>query len=883
MRAPDNHYSICLNMIVKDESHVIEKTLRNIVQHIPISYYVICDTGSKDDTISIIRETMKTLNVEGEVLEHEWKNFEYNRNLALRSAKGKADYAFIFDADDYIHGRVGSVKLPQKLDSAGYNFKFYSPGCAYVRPLLVRLNEPWEFEGVVHECLSHPHNPQMITIEGDYTVESGRSGSRNKDPRKYEKDAILLENAYNDPSTKKGLLPRYAFYCGQSWMDDGKLQKGVDWYKKCVFELPNWSEEKYYSCYRIGQSLTRLGKQEEAVFYFVLASDFSSDRLEAITEAAKIYYSKGKHNVGYLLLSSYIDKIQTANDVPANSLFAPQNVYKYDALLTLAIGSYYASKYETMKQCVLEMYNRCANEFCIQFAEALLQGSEFYFSKMKISEASEARQLFAHVKQVLQQHSKVRGVEVTHAIREKFDKHLLECLKQCHGKPNGTHELLFQSNRRPKVIATITTCRRLDCFIRTMQSIIDCFDDFDKISKWYVIDDNSSDSDKAKMKELFPFIHLIEKKAGEKGHRRSMNIIHDLLMGSDVDYWVHLEDDWLFLKRDNYITPAIECLESRVGKNLNVKQVLFNKGYGETVGDIITPIGSMFLPEDSSILLHVQNQRVPIPSSSYWAHYSFRPSLCSVSAIRSLGNFDSKNSFFEGDYANKFCDHGYRSAYFNDITCLHIGKLSGIRGQMSREANAYELNDVNQFSYSQKEPSESHLNDKGNKQPEEIRVKSNNIEIITTEPLVFDESRIFDSRTFTEANSHFDQFSMKTEYKSMDEEQFIKIAGPNRSPFADKPLPPKVKLLDVLPVNTLYEEHGEFVFVEGWDIVGYDAEYVEGRDVNIMKHHARQTPHCLAFNTLGFTKHTVAGLTRSPYFGTGDGVYIKKTALTEYE
>jgi len=334
-----------------------------------------------------------------------------------------------------------------------------------------------------------------------------------------------------------------------------------------------------------------------------------------------------------------------------------------------------------------------------------------------------------------------------------------------------------------------------------------------------------------------------------------------------------LEDDWLFLKRGNYVTPAIECLESRVGKNLNVKQVLFNKGYGETTGDVITPIGSMFLPEDSSILLHVQNQRVPIPSSSYWAHYSFRPSVCSVSAIRSLGNFDSKNSFFEGDYANRFCDHGYRSAYFNDITCLHIGKLSGIRGEKSAEQNAYELNNVSQFTY---------VSPQVNK-PEEIKVKSNNVELITTEPLVFDESRIFDSRNFAEANSHFDQFSLKTEYKTMDQEEFIKIAGPNHSPFANKPLPPKVKLLDILPVNTLFEEKDDFIFVEGWDIVGYDAEFVEGRDVNIFKHHARQTSHCLAFNTLGFTKHTVAGLTRSPYFGNGDGVYIKKSALTEYD
>lgn len=837
-------------MIVKDEAHIIEKTLRNIVQHIPISTYVICDTGSNDNTIQIIKKVMDEQDINGEILQHEWKNFEHNRNLALQAARGKAEYAFIFDADDYINCRRGCITLPHKLEAPGYNFKFYSPGCAYVRPLLIKLIEPWEFEGVVHECLSHPHSPNLITIDGDYTIESGRIGNRNKDPHKYEKDALLLENAYNDNTTKKRLLSRYAFYCGQSWVDAGKLEKGIEWYKKCVFELANWTEEKYYSCYRIGQCLTCLGKPEEAVFYYLLASDFSIERLEAIVEAAKIYYSKGKHRVGYLLLRNYSDEILSAIDVPYNSLFAPQDIYKYEALVTLAIGSYYYLDTEMMTKCVIEMYNRCAKEFNLSFAEALLQGSEFYFAKMRVKEIQQARQLFSNVKLVLKRHAEIRDIEITHHIREKFDVALLSCLTSACDVPTETITSLSCDIKYPKVIATTTTCRRLDCFIKTMKSVIDCFMDFNRISSWYVIDDNSCESDKAKMKELFPFINLIEKTEDQKGHRKSMNIIHDILMRSDVDYWLHLEDDWLFLKRDNYVIPAIECLESRVGKSLNVKQILFNKGYGETVGDIITPIGSVFLPEDNSILLHVQNQGVSIPSCSYWAHYSFRPSICSVSAIRSLGNFDSNNVFFEGDYATKYCEHGYRSAYFNDITCIHIGKLSGVRGIASNKLNAYEINNVCQFAAKKTEQDKYQFDTQENKS----LVLENTIDPI---------------------NFAYEHLSSYSEYTLTDQKNCIVTTYPSNGT-------PIVKLSDILPENVLFDEHDELIFVEGWDIVGHDAEFIRCRDVNIMRRHARQTPHCLAFNTLGFTKHSLDKLMRSPYFGTGDGIYIKKSALKEY-
>jgi hypothetical protein len=58
-----------------------------------------------------------------------------------------------------------------------------------------------------------------------------------------------------------------------------------------------------------------------------------------------------------------------------------------------------------------------------------------------------------------------------------------------------------------------------------------------------------------------------------------------------------------------------------------------------------------------------------------------------------LGNYDSSNTFFEKDYAQKWTDRGYRSAFLNRITCRHIGKLIGETGKL----NAYQLNNIGQF------------------------------------------------------------------------------------------------------------------------------------------------------------------------------------------
>ena len=46
--------TICLSMIVKDESHIIHECLESIAPH--IDYWCICDTGSSDNTKEIIKD-----------------------------------------------------------------------------------------------------------------------------------------------------------------------------------------------------------------------------------------------------------------------------------------------------------------------------------------------------------------------------------------------------------------------------------------------------------------------------------------------------------------------------------------------------------------------------------------------------------------------------------------------------------------------------------------------------------------------------------------------------------------------------------------------------------------------------------------------------------
>jgi len=113
-------------MIVKNESHIIVKTLENITSNININYYIISDTGSDDNTIELIKNFMINKKIDGKIIQNEWKDFGHNRTLALDAAYNKTDYLFIFDADDEI---VGDFVLPNNPTNDIYDLKFGKDFC----------------------------------------------------------------------------------------------------------------------------------------------------------------------------------------------------------------------------------------------------------------------------------------------------------------------------------------------------------------------------------------------------------------------------------------------------------------------------------------------------------------------------------------------------------------------------------------------------------------------------------------------------------------------------------------------------------------------------------------------------------------------------------
>ena len=89
--------TICLNMIVKNESRIITRLFDSVLP--VIDTYCICDTGSTDNTPEIIREYFSDKNIPGEIVHKNFVNFGENRTFAAQCAYNMADYLLFLDAD----------------------------------------------------------------------------------------------------------------------------------------------------------------------------------------------------------------------------------------------------------------------------------------------------------------------------------------------------------------------------------------------------------------------------------------------------------------------------------------------------------------------------------------------------------------------------------------------------------------------------------------------------------------------------------------------------------------------------------------------------------------------------------------------------------------
>lgn len=329
--------TVCLCMIVKDESHIIRKTLQNLVDTFTFDYWVICDTGSSDTTKQIIRDFFSEKAITGELYEDPWKDFGTNRSKALELAYNKSDYVIMFDADDAIEGTI-SFPNPMTADLYGLLFSSEGTSSSFPRYVLFNNRKRWRYVGVLHEyseCMEPSSTLELIL--GNYKCYGRTLGNRSKDPHKYQKDAEVLKAAYEEATLKNDpIRTRYAFYCANSYKDCRMYTEAIEWYKR-VLTLDNWAQEKYVACLRIYEMYDALKTPESGIYALTESLKYDKERFECMHLLVSTYLVNGMTEIAFKYYecvrdyyetkypdTSFSQKLFVSHDIP-NFLF-PYNM-----------------------------------------------------------------------------------------------------------------------------------------------------------------------------------------------------------------------------------------------------------------------------------------------------------------------------------------------------------------------------------------------------------------------------------------------------------------------------------------------------------------------------------------------------------------------------
>lgn len=359
--------TLILNMIVKNETRVIERMLRSVAPL--IDYYVICDTGSTDETPNVIRRFFAENypKIQGYVISHPFRNFGHNRTYSFQKCQElfpQGDFVLLMDADMVLWTDpvvFHPEEFKKGLVKNGADVYLLFQGCADFHTKNARIcrnRSGFFYSGVTHEYLESPPASKYMTIEYSdiHILDVGDGGAKTD---KFERDIRLLENGL----TEEPENGRYMFYLGNSYKDSGHFEKAIEQYQKRI-QQGGWIEETWICYYNMGVCHKMLGRKAEAYKCWLDAINILPNRIENLYEIVYDSRISGKNHTAFYFYE--MAKKAMGPHPELDFLFTQTDIYRWKLDFEFSIIAYYIP--EMMKpENRQRIINTCMNLLALPF------------------------------------------------------------------------------------------------------------------------------------------------------------------------------------------------------------------------------------------------------------------------------------------------------------------------------------------------------------------------------------------------------------------------------------------------------------------------------------------------------------------------------------
>lgn len=306
-----------LNFICKNESHVINRMLESVC---PITDLIVAvDTGSTDNTISLIRQYGNEKKIPTYVFERPFDNFSNSRNYALTKLKevvnllnwnSEETWGFWIDCDEIMEIKFFSKDI---LEKDIYYVTIYSENIFNSRQLFFNLSKQVYWVGPIHEYIKSKENNITEDVIKGIQIKYEKAGASWKLnlENKFLSYVAKLKEYVNDGHVEF----RWLFYIGDSYnaaamacRDKEKSRKylilATKYYEEAASGKLDTRDEKYRVYERLAGNKIRLNCSW-AEIHQTLLKTYTIDKrhAEPLSKIIEYYISTKQWSIAYVYSS----------------------------------------------------------------------------------------------------------------------------------------------------------------------------------------------------------------------------------------------------------------------------------------------------------------------------------------------------------------------------------------------------------------------------------------------------------------------------------------------------------------------------------------------------------------------------------------------------
>lgn len=373
----------CFIAIVRDEESIIERCLKSI-ENIATSY-LICDTGSKDNTSSIIEKIMAEKHIPGQVLHKEWKSFGFNKSWLLDQAfthnkANNAKYLIWHDADEVFLTNIDNHEsyltkqdannLYEWLESRSEPITYintFGGNLVYERWNIVKNTQLYEWILPVQEWLRGTVDNRKNFYD-KMVLLARKEGNSSRNPDRTINDIKMLLD-YIDENGGVEKNGRAVFYVAECFESIDK-EKAIEYNKIKVGLINDWDQEQYISYLRLGMLHT---EEEDKIHWWSKGFKLIPRRLECIHRIVKYYKEKNEFEKGlqWAILAT------ENREIDHHDLFVEKYLYDYEFDIDFSLVASYSKKHQLAHDINQRNIKRNIGKKCVVM-NLLINNHKFY-------------------------------------------------------------------------------------------------------------------------------------------------------------------------------------------------------------------------------------------------------------------------------------------------------------------------------------------------------------------------------------------------------------------------------------------------------------------------------------------------------------------------